>query len=340
MKSSESVATLLHDLNRVKLEKFRLHMSKWNLMKRRLPNLNALRVFETAARHLSFTQAADELGVTQSAVSKQVALLEIHFGQALFVRQHRQISLTHFGQEVAKSAELALAVLHERLETINSRRNYQLRLLADADFVHLWLFRILPEFEAAHSDIRISIETRIGMNMPPDDHYDCAVIWGRGAWSDCRFEPLITNEVFPVAAPGFFDHLQRSPTLADVSDDMLIHDQSTFWWSALRAAAGIRSFNPDAGRIYNQTALCLEAAMRGDGVTVGDKVTTANFLRGGHLICPFRDKLPSPDSYFIVTPRKDQHSDEQKLFIAWLKGKAKNHQEWWRDYWPQKLPTA
>ncbi|MFD0857843.1 LysR substrate-binding domain-containing protein [Roseovarius aquimarinus] len=302
-------------------------------MARSLPNLNALRVFEAAARHESFTKAASELSVTQSAVSKQVAALEEHFGQRLFDRQHRRITLTPFGREVFKAADIGIATLRERLGLVGTRRALQVRLVADADFVALWLFPRLPGFERAYPEIRVSIETRISMDTPPGESFDFAVIWGRGAWRNCRFRPLMTNAVFPVCAPDFFDALGRPPSLRDVRDDILIHDRSTFWWSAFGAAAGARDFDPEAGRIYNQTALCLEAAARGDGLTVGDEVTTADHLRDGRLICPFPERLPSPDAYFLVSPAGDVWSDEAQAFESWLRAEAAAHERWWRKFW-------
>lgn len=302
-------------------------------MNNTLPNLNSLRVFEAAARHESFTRAADELSVTQSAVSKQVAGLEDYFGQPLFERRHKKITLTPFGREVFKAADDSIAMLRERLERIGSKRAVQIRLIADADFVQLWLFPRLPDFERSFPDIRISVETRISMETPPTDGFDCAVIWGRGAWRNCRFQPLMTNSVFVVCAPGYFDGLGRAPGMADVRDDILIHDRTTFWWSALGSAVGARDFNPEAGRIYNQTALCLEAAARGDGLTIGDEVATAGHLRDGRLVSPFAHRLPSPDSYFLVSPSAGQWSDETQAFVDWLRAQAAEHDHWWREFW-------
>lgn len=308
----------------------------------RLPNLNSLRVFESAARHESLTRAAEELGVTQSAVSKQVAGLEGHFGQPLFERRHKRIRLTPFGREVFKAAELGIATLRERLEAIETERAVQIRLAADADFVQLWLFPRLPAFERAHPDIRISVETRISMDAPPTEGFDCAVIWGRGGWRGRRFQVLMTNAVFPVCAPerpeapetpGAAIGTRRPRSLQELRDDRLIHDRSTFWWSAFRASVGARDFDPEAGRIYNQTALCLEAAARGDGFTVGDEVTTAGHLRDGRLVVPFPIRLPSPDSYFFVTPAGRPWSEEMRVFSDWLSAEASAHARWWRQFW-------
>lgn len=298
-----------------------------------LPNLNALRVFAAAARHLSFTRAADELNVTQSAVSKQIAALETEFGRPLFVRRFRQVELTPFGARVAEAAQGALELMHTRLSAIDPRAPEQIRLAGDADFIQLWLFPKLRAFEAAHPEIRISIRAQIGMDAPPTDAFDCAVIWGRGAWRGCRFEPLLTNQVFPVCAPGFFDHLARPPRLEDIEERRLIHDQTRFWWAAFREAAGARDLKPEMGRLYNSTALCLEAAVRGDGVTIGDEVSTREHLADGRLTCPFDLRMPSSDAYFLATPDAALRSDAVSTFLAWLRLEAKRHRDWCSQFW-------
>ena len=302
----------------------------------KLPNLNALRTFECVARHQSFTLAARDLGVTQSSVSKQIAGLEEHFGQPLFVRHHRRIELTEFGKEVSAAAYSGLQHIVERLTAIDRNRPNQIRLLADADFVQLWLFPKLAEFESRFPAIRISIHCTISMNAPPEGDYDCAIFWGRGEWRNCRFEPLLRNTVFPVAAPGFFADLGRKPKMSDITNEMLIHDQTTSWWAAFRSAAGVTEFEPEAGRIYNQSVLCLEAATRGDGITIGDEVTSRDYLASGKLICPFAETLPSPDAYYIVQPEGRKTDDDLAAFIGWLRARAAAHDQWFSEFWARR----
>ena len=255
-------------------------------------NLNSLRVFERAARHKSFTKAAEELGVTQSAVSKQVQALEEQFGKPLFERFHRRVELTGFGKEVADAAKESFYQLRQKLDSINDPRPHQLRFHGDADFIQLWLFPKLPEFEAANPDIRLSIRSRIQMDSPPEARFDCGIIWGKGNWQDCRFQQFLTNKTFPVAKPGFFDHLDRPPKPDDIDEKFLIHDQTRLWWSAFQTATGAREFDPSRGRLYNQTSLCLEAAKRGDGITIGDEVSTRQLLEQGELYRPFNTRIP------------------------------------------------
>lgn len=298
-----------------------------------LAHLKAFRFFDAAARTGSFTRAAKELHVTQSAVSKQVALLESWIGEPLFVRRHRRIELTEAGHRLAAGVASGFQAIREAIRQDGAERPDQIALHCDADFAHLWLFPRLPAFERAHPRLRISIFCTVGMSAPPREGYDCAVIWGRGEWRDCRFQPLMTNTVFPVAAPGFFAPLGRAPRPQDVVGDMLIHDQSTQWWSAFRAVTAETSFDPRAGRLYNQTLLCLEAATRGDGITIGDEVTTRHYLEDGRLTRPFAERLPTPDSYYIATPSRRGPAEPVTILIDWLHEEAAAHTRWWRDYW-------
>lgn len=302
-------------------------------MPQRLPPLHALRVFECAARLESFTRAGRELGLTQSAVSKQVAVLEAHLGQVLFKRLHRRIEVTESGRIVARAVATSLAGLAARLDEVNVRRPTQIRIIADADFAQLWLFPRLPAFERLYPDLRLSIRSETSLEGPPADGYDCALLWGRGEWRNCRFEPLFSNASFPVAAPGYFAYLGRAPRMTDLTSLMLIHDRSSHWWTTILAAEGSTEIDPEYGRVYSQTVLCLEAAARGDGVTVGDEVSTRGYLESGRLTAPFAVRLPSPDAYYVIRPRNDRREDSVELFHRWLNKEADEHRRWFAGFW-------
>lgn len=299
---------------------------------RRLPPLSALRAFDAAARLESFSKAASELGVTQSAVSKQVAALEQYIGRTLFRRFHRRIELTQDGLHAAHVTAAAFAALSSGLADMRERRPEQIQLIADADFTHCWLFSRLPHFERRNPDIRISIRAETSFSRIPDE-CDCAILWGRGEWTSHRFEPLFSNSVFPVAAPSFFTNLGRTPRLSDLRERLLIHDRNTKWWATILSSGGISDVDPHFGRTYNQTSLCLLAAARGDGVTVGDEVTARAYLEAGQLVIPFPVRIPSPDAYYLVTPVNARDSDAYQLFRQWLLDEAKEHVKWFSRFW-------
>lgn len=298
-----------------------------------LSNLNALRAFEVSARRCSFTQAAIELNVSQSAISKHISNLEAALGRALFVRHYRQISLTEAGHELAAATTEAFSLIQHAARSVPDIEPGQVNVYCDADFAQLWLFPRLPDFESRNPAVRVRIRSEIGLNHPPKEAFDCAIVWGRGDWYGHRYTPLMTNSVFPVAAPNFFEAIARPATLNDVRSDMLIHDRSSHWWSAFQNLVDRPSFDPRKGRVYDQTVLCLEAAARGDGVTVGDEVTTRPYLESGRLTIPVNVKLPTPDSYYLFLPASRALPATAIGFIEWLKAQTENHKGWWQRFW-------
>ncbi len=307
-----------------------------------LPPLNALRVFAAAAKHQSFTKAAEELGVTQSAVSKQVANVEQHLGRKLFERRHRALALTSDGQLCANAVAECMARLSDKLQALNAPRSKKLPVLTDTDFAQLWLFPRLPKFQKAHPDVEIALTT-LSYSEPirDDEPLEFAISWGRGEWRHHIFEPLLTNTNFLVCKPDFFDHWPPDPNR--ISEHHLIQDRNTFWWAAFLNILGVQSINPAGGTLYNQTYLCLEAAARGDGIAIGDEVSSRQYLDSGRLIIPFPVRLPAPDSYYILTPRSEGAAQEpSQRFKAWLFEEAAEHRLWFTDFWPSQssLPPA
>ncbi|MBV7393229.1 LysR substrate-binding domain-containing protein [Mameliella sediminis] len=308
----------------------------------RLPNLNALRVLAEVAESGSFTTAAERLGVTQSAVSKQIAALEAELGQPLFLRHHRRVEITAFGSEVANVARAAFDRMADGLVAVSRDRPRQIRLVGDADFLLLWLNPRLARFESAHPDIRLNLVAQVGMNLPQDGDYDIALIWGEGLWPGCRFEPILRNHVFPVAAPDYAERTGRQdmPDLSDLRESELIHDQTRFWWSAVMRSVGGQAPGADAGRLYNLSALCLEAAACSDGVTIGDEVSTRGYLESGRLCCPWPVRLPSHHAYYLVRPSDTRDSDEVTAFRHWLLQEARDHGDWFTNYWAKAERTG
>lgn len=301
-----------------------------------LPPLNALRSFEVAARHESFTKAADELGVTQSAVSKQVMLLEDFLGKPLFERRHMSLRLTEEGRTYAGIATECFSTLREKLARVDDPRDQSLSLMADTDFTQLWLFPKLPDFEKLHPGLQISIRTE---NVPRpsarDGDFDIAVSWGRGDWPTLVYEPLFTNLVFPVCAPGFFDSAKPDPCQLQAGD--LIHDRSSHWWTVFLKAMNVADIDPTKGRTYSQTTLCLDAAARGDGVTIGDEVSTRAYLEDRRLVVPFPIRFPSADAYYTLAPRTPGFKpDPVQRFRNWLNEEATSHRLWFEDYWKDR----
>ncbi len=305
-------------------------------MKRRSPPLNTLRVFKSAARHESFKKASDELNITQTAVSKQIAKLEEHLGLPLFIRHHRSLALTKEGRLIAKGVSLGIEYIEKTLSLLDQPKPERITILTDVDFARLWLFPILPRFEAQFPDIQITLATK-NYTQPIDENeeFDLAISWGRGAWNDIFFEPFLTNDVFPICAPDFFNTLP--PSLSDVGAFDLIHDRNTQWWRVFFDRAGLHDKDVEGGRIFTQTSLCLEAAMRKDGIAIGDEVSACHYLRNGQLVLPFTERIPSPDAYYLLSKLQTGLShDPVHLFREWLLKEAGKHRLWYSRFWGSK----
>ena len=303
--------------------------------KRNLPPLNALRVFEVAARHESFTLAANELNVTQTAVSKQVAQLEAHLGQALFIRGHKSIRLTPEGRICAEGITRGFDYVEKKLQQLEHSSPQRVTILTDVDFARLWLFPRLPRLEREYPDIQISLNTKnYTQPIDADEEFDLAISWGQGNWKNLAYEPLFTNEVFPICAPDFFG--QRAPDMALLNSSQLIHDRDAYWWHSFLDRFDIDFLDADNGRYFSQTSLCLDAAARGDGITIGDEVTTRSYLENGSLIVPFRERILSPYTYYVLTPgRTGITNDTIHQLRHWLAEEAANHRLWYSRFWQE-----
>lgn len=302
---------------------------------RNLP-FNAMRIFEAAARHKSFTRAAEELNITQTAVSKQVAKLEEFLGRPLFLRFHRSLELTEAGQAIARGTAEGMLHIEKTIHRLDQPAPNRVTILADVDVARLWLFPLLPEFEQRHPEVQISLVTK-NFTAPilEEEHFDIAVSWGMGNWDNTLFEPLTANEAFPVCAPGYFG--TRQPSLSALAPEELIHDRTTDWWRVFLDRAGAHDISSEFGRIFTQTSLCLEAAARGDGVTIGDEMSTRHYLQNGQLIAPFRDRIPSPNAYYLLyRERMGAAQDGIAVFRAWILNKAAQHRMWYSDFWTQQ----
>lgn len=301
-------------------------------MRRKLPPLNAMRSFEVAARYENLTKAAEELGVTQSAVSKQVSILENYLGKQLFIRKQRSIEITDDGRFYSHVISACFNTLANKFLEPSSDTQ-KITIFADSDFTQLWLFSRLPAFEKRHPNIEISISAVTDLSVINDGKvFDLAVVWGKGDWDHFSFDPLFKNVVFPVCAPGYFSQKQLEDGYFHEAN--LIHSGNKHWWAMFVNLLGEDTKLAKKGKVFNQTSLCLAAAIRGDGMTIAGEVTAQQFLEDGSLIIPFAVRLPFRDSYYILTPRnKGFDSDPVWLFRDWLIEEANASQKWFEKYW-------
>lgn len=286
---------------------------------RALPNLNAIRAFEAAARHGSFARAADELGVSHAAVSRHVRNLEAELGVALFQRHARHVVLTGEGSFFARTAADSLSALEVGTGRLR-RGGGQSTVVLDmeADFGTRWLMPRLTE--AALDRLGVNIDLRLRPDPPRAvlGDVDLAVTWGPVSCIGFETRPFLDAETFPVAAPAL---LAGGPEPGDptlFTRHRLIHERGLYWWRRYFEVLGL-DFDAASGHLFfNSSQLCTDAAVRGLGLAIGDMILFGDHLASGALVRIPGASLPSRDGYYLLTPDTKALSGPVRQVRSWL----------------------
>ena len=292
-------------------------------MTRRLPSLNALRAFEAAGRHLSFTKAAEELNVTQAAVSHQVKALETQLGLQLFRRLNRRLLLTDTGQAYLPSLTAAfdqIADTTDRLANAPARESLRVSVLPST--AAKWLLPRLTRFNARHPDIDVLVSSNHALVDFRRDDVDLAVRFGQGHYPGLVTVPLMQEQVFPVCSPKL---LTDGPPLReprDLAHHTLLHSEhfegDIEQWSVWLEAVGVSDIDASRGPFFSDSNLVLDAAAGGQGVALGRRSLAANDLAAGRLVIPFGPVKTSEFSHWVVFPRTKADLPKVSNFLAWL----------------------
>jgi len=298
-------------------------------MNSHLPPLSALRAFETAARQLSFSKAADELHVTPAAISHQIHALEDDLGVRLFHRMNRSIELTASGRVLLPGLSEAFAGIQSavgRLRTHNDTG--ALTVTASPSVAAKWLVPRLQRFQQQRPqvDVRISATDEI-VDLTKGD-FDIAIRYGCGKYPGLDVELLFTNEVFPACSPQLLTAGPPLRTPEDLLRHTLIHDQAVErdplvpTWSMWLKAAGIKDVRASAGLTFNSIYLALDAAIAGHGVVLAYSTIAAADLAAGRLVRLFSLALPDQFAYYIVTAPGALERTKVRVFRNWLRQEA------------------
>ncbi|MGQ9368961.1 transcriptional regulator GcvA [Azospirillum sp. ST 5-10] len=292
-------------------------------MTRRLPPLNALRTFEAAARHLSFTKAAEELHVTQAAVSHQIKALEEWLGMPLFRRLNRALLLTEAGQAYLpplRDAFDAMADATDRLHRNDSTGSLTISTMPS--FAAKWLVMRLGRFQTAHPDLELRLLTTSQMVDFAQQDVDLAIRFGRPPWPDVQADWLMNDPVFPVGAPSLLAGGRAVARPADLLAHTLLHDDYEITWGTWFAAAGVESADTKRGPRFTDSALLLQAAIEGQGIALARQVLVADDLAAGRLVRLFDTVLPGTHAYYVVAPPHYFTRPKVKAFRDWLFAEA------------------
>lgn len=292
-------------------------------MPRNLPPLNALRTFEAAAAHMSFTLAADELHVTQAAVSHQIKTLEEWLGVPLFARFNRQLKLTDEGRAYLPEVRFALDRISYATQLITEQKSRaSLTVCAMDSFAAEWLVPRLADFQKIQPSIDIWLTTWNRMDSLPRDNVDIEIRYGDGEWPDQEVSLLMKEEVFPVCSPTLIADGKLSKP-EDLANCTLLHDCITVDWTDWLRAADVEGVDANNGPRFNHSHLMLRAAVNGEGVGLGRSVLAADSLNRGVLSKPFEVSLPAQFAYYIVHRPGIADKPKIKIFTDWLNSQAK-----------------
>lgn len=305
-------------------------------MARRLPPLNSLRAFEAAARHLSFTKAADELHVTPAAVSQQVKNLEDYFEVQLFKRLTRALRLTDAGQSVLPTLQEAFDKLLEVDEVLRDRENDRLITVSVApSFGAKWLVPRLERFQKLYPDYDLRLDASDDLVDFDRDGIDVGVRYGLGDYPGLESVCLLTEVTIPVCSPSLRDG--KHPLLApsDLCHHALLHaqwrmeDDTTPNWRMWLRAAGVDDVDADRGPRFNMETMVVQAAIAGQGVALVSSAYVADDIKEGRLIRPFPENVNQNTKFchYVVYPKASRENAKVVAFKDWIIDEAMHTDE-------------
>jgi LysR family glycine cleavage system transcriptional activator len=298
-------------------------------MTARLPSLNGLRAFEAAARHLSFTHAAAELNVTQTAISHQIKRLEQELGIALFIRKNRSLALTPQARDYLPGVRAAFNDL--KLATDRLLRKDDDKVLTISTLASLaakWLLPRLSTFQATHPGIDVRITTSTALVDFRGGDVDAAIRYGRGHWPGVRTQWLMADELFPVCSPQLLGGDKPLKCPQDLANHTLLHTSGGGYdddWRLWLTAAGLpASIARQPGPTFDLIFMTVQAAIDGFGVALGRTSYVEGDITKGRLVVPFKIALPSDAGFYLVSREAAPDPPKLKSFRQWLAGAAQN----------------
>jgi LysR family glycine cleavage system transcriptional activator len=285
----------------------------------KLPPLTALPCFDAAARHLSFTKAAEELHLTPGAISRAVKHLEQQLDVQLFERGTRSVRLTEVGEPYAKAVRDVLDQLAAATAAATARLSGSTLNVSTSDgFAGRWLVPRLYRFRQAHGDIDVRVSTTGRLASFLGDGIDVAIRYGAGNYPGLTAEWLADEEVFPVCSPRLLKgpHALRKP--ADLRHHTLIRDSYPIAWADWLASAGVKGVNARGGLTFDSYTFAVQAAVQGEGVVLGRTMLVADDLAAGRLVRPFKQSLKAFSSFYLVYPPVAIRQRKVRAFKEWL----------------------
>ncbi len=296
-----------------------------------LPPLDLLRSFEAVARHRSFTLAAQELCLTQSAVSRQIKALEDRVGFTLFHRLHRAVDITAKGQSLFEAVTRGLDDISACLAALGaSTKAPQLTVSASVAFAWFWLMPRLERFGALQPEVDLRVLAADQPVLPSTQEVDVAILFGRGKWEGLEAQLLFRERVYPVCSPGYL----RSSRTAAVGRPLQIKRfciwsipgprRATWDWRQWLLRQGVNGQPVRRAIRLNSYPMVLQAAEAGRGVALGWSYITDQLLAEGRLICPIDKALETADGYYVSVSASASRDAAMTAFLEWIVAEARD----------------
>ncbi len=289
----------------------------------RLPPPNSLVVFEAAARHLSFTRAASELGVTQAAVSRQIRILEDHIGASLFERGHRALLLTAIGQRLHRAVTIGLEhIAHASAEVRQEHSRGVVTIASSVTFAAYWLMARVAQFRAIRPDIDLRLVATARSRDLAGSQVDLTIRYGRGQWPDVVAHPMFDNDILPVCSPGYLAAHGPIRQPGDLLNQILLHlsafDRNWVTWETWLRSFGVEQPPSRSGLYFDHYMVLLQAALAGHGIALCGGRLAEDFLARGELVRPIDAALRSDYAFYLLHHAERSLHPNALRFRDWL----------------------
>lgn len=292
-------------------------------MPKHLPPMSALRGFETAGRLASFSKAAEELSMSQSAISHQIKSLEDFLGQPLFKRVNRSAVLTDAGHDLLGTVRACLNLLEDGIRQLDQyKKPGQVIVSVTHAFASRWLLPRLSSFRRQHPDLDVWLHTADQMLDFERGEVHASVWLGDGKWPGLEVTKLFDEELVPLCAPALLQGRSPITAPADLLEFTLLHDERREDWRTWFAKAGFKATPPVAGPNFSDSGLLLQAAVDHQGIALGSVLLAAEDLAAGRLIVACDRPLKSKLSYYLVCSGTNLARPTIRTFHDWLIGEA------------------
>ncbi|HHT7855640.1 transcriptional regulator GcvA [Pasteurella multocida] len=286
-------------------------------MYKRLPPLNSLKAFESAARHLSFTKAAEELFVTQAAISHQIKLLEDFLGITLFKRKNRSLELTELGKAYFTDVNKILRRLVEATEKLLAQKNDKhLTISVPQTFGMQWLVPHLSEFNQRYPEIEVRLKGVDQDEGVLNKDIDIAIYYGQGNWDNLQVEKLVEENLLILASPKLLAH-NPIHSKEDLKHHTLIHIHTRDNWQNMANFLQLEDLNIQQGPLFSHTFMALQAAIHGQGLVLANRLLAQQEIDHSHLQIVLPTNLHDPKSFYVVN-HFDVNDERIQAFRAWI----------------------